>query len=143
MLATFQRFSMSKPAITRLFGVAVALVVAGVVTGTVAVIAAIANGAVAFGGAQFVTINAGPAAWAIVALLAASLCGAVGTVAAIAAWAGALLNTSRLEDKTWFMALLGLGLVSLGWVAMIAYILRGPDGTVRDGQPAGGATAQA
>lgn len=129
MLEKFQAFSLSKPAITRLFGVGVALVVAGAVIGTIAVIAAFANGAVAFGGSQVVTINAGPAAWAIVALLAASLCGAAGTVAAIASWAAALLNTSRLEDKTWFAALLVLGLVSLGWIAMIAYAFRGPDST--------------
>jgi hypothetical protein len=41
-----------------------------------------------------------------------------------------LLNTSRLEDKAWFAALLVLGLISLGWVAMIAYVLRGPDSAV-------------
>ena len=46
-------------------------------------------------------------------------------------WGGALLNTSHLEDKSWFIALLGLGLVSLGWVAMIAYILKGPDSAAR------------
>jgi hypothetical protein len=125
-----EKLEVSKPAITRLFGVAITLVVAGVVTGTVGVIAALANGAVAFGGPQFVTINVGSAAWAIAALLAASLCGAVGTVAAIASWAGALRNTSRLEDKTWFLVLLVSGLISLGWIAMIAYALRGPDSTV-------------
>jgi hypothetical protein len=53
-------------------------------------------------------------------------------VAAIAAWVGALFNTARLEDKTWFAALLVLGLVSLGWVAMTAYVLAGPDSTARD-----------
>jgi hypothetical protein len=57
MFQKLESFSMSKSAITRLFKVAVALVVAGSVTGAVVVIAALANGAVAFGGAQFITVN--------------------------------------------------------------------------------------
>jgi hypothetical protein len=61
-----------------------------------------------------VTLNGGPFAWAIAALLVASLVLAAGTLAAIASWVGALLNTSRLDDKTWFVVLLVLGLVSLG-----------------------------
>ncbi|HEU4919235.1 MAG TPA: hypothetical protein VFT20_05800 [Candidatus Limnocylindrales bacterium] len=124
MLDTFE---LSKPAVTRLFGVAVALVVAGAVIGIVAVIGGLANGAVALGGPQVVTINAGPVAWTIAGLVAASSCGAAGTITAIAAWAGALLNTYRLEDKTWFLALLVTGLISLGWVAMFAYVFAGPD----------------
>ena len=42
---------------------------------------------------------------------------------------GALLNTAQLEDKTWFIVLLVLGLLSFGLVAMIAYVIGGPDGT--------------
>jgi len=127
MLEKFETFSMSKPAITRLFKVAVAFVVAGSVSATAVVIWALANGAVALGGPQFVTVNAGPFASTIVGLIIASLLTAAGTVAAVVSWAGALLNTARLEDKAWFAALLVLGLISLGWVAMIAYVLKGPD----------------
>lgn len=124
----FERFALSKPTITRLFMVAIVFMVAGAVSGTAIVIAALANGAVTFGGSQLITLDPGPLAGAIVGLIVASLLTAAGTVAAVASWAAALLNTSRLEDKTWFLALLVLGLVSLGWVAMIAYVLRGPDG---------------
>ena len=42
---------------------------------------------------------------------------------------GALLNTWQLEDKAWFASLLALGLVGFGVVAMIAYVVAGPDGT--------------
>ncbi len=129
MLEKFQAFTISKPAITRLFKVAVAFVVVGAVGATAIVIWALANGAIAIGGPQFVTVNASSVAGAIVGLVIASLLTGIGTVAAVASWAGALLNTSRLEDKTWFSALLALGLVSLGWAAMIAYVLRGPDST--------------
>jgi hypothetical protein len=35
----------------------------------------------------------------------------------------------------WFVVLLVLGLVIAGWVAMIAYVLAGPDGTAQDSTP--------
>ena len=133
MLAKIQSFSMSKTTISRLFKVAIAFVVAGSVSGTAVVIWALLNGAIAIGGAQVVTVNSGPFVTAIVGMLIASFLTATGTVAAVASWVGALANTARLEDKTWFTALLVLGLVSLGWVAMIAYVLRGPDSSTAQG----------
>ena len=42
---------------------------------------------------------------------------------------GALLNTSQLDSKTWFLVLLLLGIFNFGLFAMIAYVLAGPDGT--------------
>jgi hypothetical protein len=129
MIERFGSFVMSKRAITRLFKVAIAFVVAGAVSGTAVVIVALANGAVAFGGSTFVTVNPGPFAGAVVGLIVASLLTAAGSIAAVISWAGALLNTYRLEDKTWFASLLVSGLVSLGWIAMFAYVLRGPDST--------------
>lgn len=140
MFEKFQQFSMSKPAITRLFKVAVAFVVTGAVSGTAVWIWALANGAIAFGGPQFVTFDPATVGGAIVGLSLASLITAAGSIAAVISWAGALLNTSRLENKSWFIALLGLGLVSLGWIAMIAYILKGPDSAT---SPAQGAAAAA
>jgi hypothetical protein len=123
---------MSKSSITRLFAGAIAAVIVGLIIGIVGVVAALANGAVVVDGSQVVTLNGGPFAWAIAALIVASLVVAAGTLAAIASWVGALLNTYRLDDKTWFVALLVLGLVSLGWVAMIAYVLAGPDSTAQE-----------
>lgn len=124
----FEQIEMSKPTITRLFVVAIAFVVAGSVGGTAVVIGGLANGAVAFGGSQLITLDPGPLAGTVVGLVVASLLTAIGTLAAVASWAAALLNTYRLEDKTWFVGLLVLGLVSLGWLAMIAYVVKGPDG---------------
>lgn len=118
---------MSKSTITKLFVAAAAAVVVGVVIGTVAVVIGLVNGAIVIGGSQIVTVNGGPFASALAGLIVASLIVGAGTVAAIAAWVGALLDTSRLEDKSWFVALLVLGIVSLGWVAMIAYVYAGPE----------------
>ena len=49
-------------------------------------------------------------------------------IAGLTAWIGALLNTAQLDDKTWFVLLLVLGLFSFGLLAMIAYVIAGPDG---------------
>jgi hypothetical protein len=129
MIEKLENLSISKTTITRAFKVAVVLVVAGAAGSLAIVIWALANGAIALGGAQFVTVHAGPIAGAIVGLLVASLLAVLGTLAAVITWAGALLNTARLDDKAWFIALLVLGLISLGWVALIAYVLYGPDST--------------
>jgi NO-binding membrane sensor protein with MHYT domain len=64
-----------------------------------------------------------------------------GTVAGVATWIGALFNTARLDDKTWFILLLILGICSFGFVAMIAYVVAGPDSTESRDVRAGMATA--
>lgn len=43
------------------------------------------------------------------------------------AWIGAMVNTARSVDKTWFVLLLVLGLFGLQFVIMIAYLVAGPD----------------
>jgi uncharacterized membrane protein len=58
-----------------------------------------------------------------------------GLIAGLVAWIGALLNTANLEDKTWFVLLLVLGVFSFGLVAMIAYVIAGPDGSARTVTP--------
>lgn len=59
---------------------------------------------------------------------------AAGGVVQLVAWVGALVNTYQLLDKTWFIILLAGGLIGfgfplIGFAAMIAYIIAGPDGT--------------
>jgi hypothetical protein len=58
---------------------------------------------------------------------------AVGGIVQLAAWVGALINTNRIADKTWFAVLLIGGLVGVvfapvGFAAMVAYLVAGPDG---------------
>ena len=52
-----------------------------------------------------------------------------GSLGQFVAWIGAVVNTARLDDKTWFVVLLVLGLLSFGFIAMLVYVLAGPDGT--------------
>lgn len=123
---------MSKSTITRLFIGAVLAVAVGLIVALAAVVVALAGGVVTIGGPSVVTVNGGAFAGTLPWLLIAALAVGAGAIAAIASWIGALLNTVQLEDKTWFVALLVLGLVSLGWVAMAAYVIGGPDATKQD-----------
>ncbi len=125
----FEKLDMPKRTIVVVFKVAVAFAIAGAVSGVAVVIAALIGGAVTVGGPQLISIQPGPFAAGVIGLAIASTLVGVGAALAIASWVAALINTYRLEDKTWFGALLVLGLVSLGWVAMIGYVLRGPDST--------------
>ena len=40
---------------------------------------------------------------------------------------GAVINTAGLKDKTWFIILLVTGLLSFGFIAMIIYLVAGPE----------------
>jgi len=83
-------------------------------------------------GSQVTGIHATTFAWAMVAVGAAgAIALGVAAVCGLAAWIGALLNTSTLERKRWFIALAVLQVVNLGLLAVIAYIVAGPDGTRR------------
>jgi hypothetical protein len=121
---------MSKGTVTRLFVGSMVAIVAGVVLGVAAVVAAFANGVFVTSGPDVAGFNSSPFAWFMV-MLAVVACLAVvgGAVGGLVAWIGALLNTAQLDDKTWFIILLVLGLLSFGLVAMIAYVIAGPDGT--------------
>ena len=127
---SIETFRMSKKNITRLFVGATVAVVAGVVLGIAALWAALASDAIDLGGSDYIDVNGGSGAWTALALvIVGSLVMLGGTIAAVVSWIGALLNTWQLEDKLWFGALLAGGLLGLGVVVMIAYVVAGPDGT--------------
>ena len=121
---------MTKATVTRLF-------IGSVIAATAGAILAIAAGGIAYTSDVF--IMSGPDVtgvhWSGLAYVLLGL-GVVGGIAIVGAmigglisWIGALLNTSQLESKTWFLVLLLLGIFNFGIVAMIAYVIAGPDGT--------------
>jgi hypothetical protein len=132
---------MSKTTISRLFIAANVAIVLGVVLALATVVAALAGGVVAIGGPNVVTVDGEAFAGALGWLLLGALILAGGIIAAVVSWIGALFNTSRLEDKTWFIALLALGLFSFGWVAMVAYVVAGPDSSMPNDSDHGVAVA--
>jgi hypothetical protein len=66
-------------------------------------------------------------------IVVGGIAAAVGGLIQLTAWIGALVNTYQLQDKTWFVVLLAGGLLGfafglLGFAAMVAYLIAGPDG---------------
>lgn len=129
---SIEMFRMSKKDIARLFVGATVAVVAGVALGIAALWAALASDAIDLGGSDYIDVNGGSGAWTALALVIVGLLVMLGgTIAAVVSWIGALLNTWQLEDKLWFGALLAGGLLGVGVIAMIAYVVAGPDGTTQ------------
>jgi hypothetical protein len=129
---SLEMFRMSKKDVTRLFVTAAVAFGAGVVLAIAALLAALASDAINLGGDYLIDVNGGSGAWSALALVVVgSLAILAGTVVAVVSWIAALLNTWQLEDKVWFGSLLASGLLGFGVVAMIAYVVAGPDGPSR------------
>jgi MFS family permease len=129
---------MSKSTVTRLFIGSLVAVAAGGVLAIVAVSLAMANDLFVMAGADIVGVRWSPLAWSLVGLgIVSGLAIAGGMIAGLVSWIGALLNTWRLPSKTWFAVLLLLGIFNVGFLAMVAYLIAGPDGRRPDApQPA-------
>ena len=127
---------MSKATATRLFIGGGLAVIAGAILAIAAVWIAITNDVFVMNGPDIVGLQGGAVAWS---LLGAGIVGGLviagGLIAGFVAWIGALLNTWRIEDKTWFAVLVLLGIFNLGFFAMVAYLVAGPDSTRSVAQP--------
>lgn len=120
---------MAKPTVTRLFIGSLIAALAGAVLLIVAVSVALANDVFVFDGAQIVDVRASGLALGMLGLGIAGALTIIGAaIGGLVSWIGALLNTSQLESKAWFVGLLLLGIFNMGFLAMIAYIVAGPDG---------------
>jgi len=120
---------MSKATVTRLFIGSVIAAGAGAILLIIAVGLAQANGLFVMNGSNVVGVQGGPLALALLGLGIAGGLAIVGAmIGGLLSWIGALLNTSQLESKAWFLVLLLLGIFNFGFFAMIAYVIAGPDG---------------
>ncbi len=121
---------MSKASVTRLFIGGLSAVGAGAILAIAAAWVAIANDVFVMNGPDVVGLRGSTLAWSLLGL---GLVGGVaivgGLIAGLVSWIGALLNTWRLENRTWFAVLLLTGIFNFGFVAMIGYLLAGPDST--------------
>lgn len=130
---------MPKHTIVRLFLASVVAAVAATVLLLVAGGLAVANDVFVMRGPDVVGIRPGTFGWVMVALAVIAVLVLVGAaIAQFVAWLGAVLNTARLEDKTWFVILLVTGLLSFGVLAMIVYVIAGPDDRVEQPWATGG-----
>ena len=120
---------MSKATVTRLFIGSLIAAGAGTILAISAVWLAIANDVFVMSGTDIVGIQGSALGWVLIGLgIVGGLTVTGGLIGGLISWIGALLNTSQLERKTWFLALLVLGIFNFGFFAMIAYLIAGPDG---------------
>ena len=121
---------MSKQTVSRLFIGSLIAGIAGVILALAAGGTAYANDVFVMSGNQITGVHWTPLAWSMLGLgIVGSLALIAAAIGGLVAWIGALLNTSQLESKTWFLVLLLLGIFSFGFFAMVAYVIAGPDGT--------------
>ena len=121
---------MSKTTVTRLFIGSGIAIVAGAVLSVAAIWLAIANDVFVMSGPDIVGIHGSALAWSLIGFgIVGAIAMAAGALGGLVSWIGALLNTWRLDSKTWFAVLLLLGIFNLGFFAMVAYLIAGPDGT--------------
>jgi len=121
---------MSKSTITRLFIGSGIAIVAGAILGFAAVATALGSGTFVMNGPDIVGLRGSALAWSLLGIgIVGGLAITGGLIAGLVAWIGALRNTWHLESKAWFIALLVIGIFNLGFFAMIAYVIAGPDGT--------------
>ena len=121
---------MSKTTVTRLFIGSGIAIVAGALLSFAAIWLAISNEVFVVSGPDIVGIHGSTLGWSLIGFgIVGAVAVAGGAIGGFVSWIGALLNTWPLESKTWFAVLLLLGIFNLGFVAMIAYLVAGPDGT--------------
>lgn len=130
---------MRKSTITRTWVAGVILLAAGLLVGGVSLGLMLAYGgqftAAPSGSGYDFTPRLDGFFWTMVSLMIVGFTvAAVGGIVQLTAWIGALVNTYQLADRTWFVVLLAGGLLGLafgvvGFAAMVAYVIAGPDGT--------------
>jgi H+/Cl- antiporter ClcA len=122
---------MNKPTVVKLFLGSLLAIAGGLVVAFAATIAAYGDGTFMMNGPDVAGVHSTPLAWVMITLLViGALAVMAGAFGQFVAWIAAVINTARLEDKTWFIVLLLTGLLSFGLIGMVAYLIAGPDGTM-------------
>jgi len=130
---------MTKVTITRLFLGSLGAIIAGILFILVTATAVLATGTWVFNGSEVTDFRLSPTATStFVFAMFGGILVVAGAIGQFVAWIGALVNTSRLTDKLWFIVLLVLGLLGVGFIAMLVYVIAGPDGTIEPHGQAGG-----
>jgi hypothetical protein len=119
---------MHKTMIRKLFVGSLIALAGGLVLLAVAGGLAVANSSLVKNGPDVTAIHATPLGWVMIGLAGVAILVLVAAaITQFVAWVGAVINTAQLEDKTWFIVLLVTGLLSFGFIAMIVYLIAGPE----------------
>src|SRR6188472_336931 len=98
---------MSKHTVSTIFVGSLIAIAGGVVLLGVGLFVAYVNGTFIMQGPDVVGIRPSALTWSMAGLAIVGILAIVGgSLAQFVAWIGAVLNTSRLDDKTWFIVLL-------------------------------------
>jgi hypothetical protein len=120
---------MFKATVNKLFIGSLIAIGAGAILAIIALGLAFANDVFVWNGSEIVDVRGTLLPFSLFILGAVGgIAIAGGMIGGLISWIGALLNTAQLESKTWFVVLLLLGIFNLGFFAMVAYVLAGPDG---------------
>jgi hypothetical protein len=120
---------MFKATVTRLFIGSLLALAAGASVLILAIAVANANNVFVMDGNGIAAIQGDALALALLSLaFLGALTAAGGVIAGFIAWIGAVLNTWQLESKAWFVALVLTGIFNFGFIAMVIYVIAGPDG---------------
>lgn len=126
---------MGRAVIVKVFVGSLVGFVAAVVLFLVAGGLAVWSGAFVMDGPDVVGIQPDAFAWSMIGLVGVAVLVMVGAALGLfVAWIGAVLTTANLPDKTWLIILLVGGLLSVGFIVTLVYVVAGPDG-----RPAGAA----
>lgn len=88
---------------------------------------AYANGSFVMDGPDVVGVTSTPFTWSMVALAGLAVVTMFGAVVAqFVAWIGPLVTTAQPADKTSFVIVLVMGLLSFGLIAMVLSLITGP-----------------
>jgi len=119
---------MSKTTVTRLFIGSLIAFGAGAILAIATVLVALASNVFVMDGPDVVGVRASALAGTLLGLGIVSAIAMIGgLISGLVAWIGALLNTWQLESKAWFAVLLLTGIFNFGFIAMVAYVIAGPD----------------
>jgi hypothetical protein len=119
----------TKRTVTRVFVASLITAAAGAILAFIAIALGIANDIFVMSGNDVTGIRQTPLAMSLLVFVVVGVLTVIGgAIAGLIAWIGALLNTWQLESKTWFAVLLLTGIFNFGFIAMVAYVIAGPDG---------------
>ena len=119
---------MHKTLIRKLFVGSLIALAGGLVLLAVTGGVAIANSSLVKNGPDVTGIHATALGWVMIGLAGVAILVLIAAaITQFVAWVGAVINTAQLQDKTWFIVLLVTGLLSFGFIAMIVYLIAGPE----------------
>ena len=118
---------MSKRMIGTVFFGSLAAFAASLLLLALAVIIALERDVFIMSGPDVVGVRSGASSWAVLILGGlAVLLMLASALGGFTAWLGALAATGGRADKTWFVVLLLVGLLSIGFLATLLYLVAGP-----------------